>query len=80
SAAIGQRNVEFTLDYLATERIPLLASDVLEAFPRKIYFFPRNGRVLVKSLVELKNDTVLQRERDYRRRIDRNADGGPIDL
>lgn len=32
SAAIGQRNVEFTLDYLATERIPLLASDVLEAF------------------------------------------------
>ncbi|MGP6225502.1 chemoreceptor glutamine deamidase CheD [Pseudomonas aeruginosa] len=80
SGAIGQRNVEFTLGYLATERIPLLASDVLDAFPRKIYFFPRSGRVLVKPLAELKNDTVLRRERDYRRRIDRNADGGPIDL
>lgn len=47
---VGIRNAEFVLDYLKTERIPIVARDLLDAYPRKIYYFPNSGRVLVKEL------------------------------
>lgn len=80
SVVIGQCNVEFIFDYLVIECILLFVSDVLEVFLCKIYFFLCNGWVLVKFLVELKNDIVLQCECDYCCCIDCNVDGGFIDL
>lgn len=47
---VGKRNVEFALDYLRGRNIPVTAIDVGEAFPRKVCFSPRCGRVFVKAL------------------------------
>jgi len=80
SADVGQRNVEFVLDYLGAEGIPVLAQDLLDVYPRKVYFFPGSGRVLVRKLRVLANDTVLQRERQYRQQLSRQTRGGTIDL
>ncbi len=62
---VGNLNGAFVIDFLREERIPLLATDLYDDCARKIYFFPRTGKVLVRRLATLRNDTVERRERDY---------------
>lgn len=59
---VGQKNADFAVDYLLRENIRLVAQDLLDVYPRKIYFFPRNRRVLVKQLRGAHNDTIIERE------------------
>jgi chemotaxis protein CheD len=79
-AAVGGRNAAFALSFLKVEQIALRAQDLLDDFPRKIYFFPRNGKVLVKRLRTLANDTVLKRERDYESQIGTTGGSGEVEL
>ena len=62
---VGERNAEFVLNYLRTENITILGKDLLDIYPRKVYFFPRSGDVLVKKLRSMHNDTIIARERAY---------------
>lgn len=77
---VGIRNAEFVLDYLKTEKIPVMAKDLLDAYPRKIYFFPNTGRVLVKKLHRVHNDTLFVREIDYQKRLQSTKVEGDIEL
>ena len=77
---IGERNADFVLKFLKTENIPVIAKDLLDSYPRKVYFFPSSGRVLVRKLHRVHNDTLFSRERDYRRRIDSEKVEGDIEL
>ncbi len=77
---IGDRNVEFVRDYLHTEHIPVVAEDLLDIYPRKVYYFPATGRVMVKKLKSLHNTTLLDREMEYSMRIKRVPVAGDIDL
>lgn len=77
---VGDRNAAFVLDYLKTERIPVVASDMLDVYPRKVYFFPATGRVMVRKLVNMHNDTVAARERAYRESLQQRDAGGDIEL
>ena len=77
---IGDRNVEFVRDYLHTEHIPVVAEDLLDIYPRKVYYFPATGRVMVKKLRNLHNTTLLEREMEYSLRIKRTPVVGEIDL
>ncbi|MBY0340575.1 MAG: chemoreceptor glutamine deamidase CheD [Rhodocyclaceae bacterium] len=79
-AMIGERNASFVINYLNTEQIPVLASDLLDVFPRKVYFFPHNGRVLVKRLTSLHNDTLARREREYAERLNGAPIAGAVEL
>jgi len=79
-ANVGERNSNFVLDYLHTENIVLKAQDLLDLYPRKVYFFPRTGRVVVRKLRTLHNDTILQREVDYRARLRTTHVEGDIEL
>ncbi|AOE83985.1 chemotaxis protein CheD [Pseudomonas sp. TCU-HL1] len=74
------RTVEFVHSYLDTEGIPLLAEDVMGAEARKVYIFPSTGKVLVKKLRNLHNDTILQRELEYLLYLKRGEALGPYDL
>lgn len=77
---VGRGNAEFALSYLEAERIPVIAHDLLESYPRKVYFFPATGRVLVKTLRTVHNDTIIEREQSYVSRI-RSADiHGDVEL
>ena len=69
SSNVGERNAEFVGKFLATERIPILASDMLDVWPRTVYLFPTTGRVLVRKLKTLNNDTIASREREYRTQL-----------
>lgn len=66
---VGARNAEFALDYLHTEGITVAGQDLLEDYARKVYFFPYSGRVLVKKIRTLHNETIIEREQAYRARL-----------
>ncbi len=77
---VGQRNAEFVLDYLHTEQIPVVAQDLLGEFPRKVYFFPDTGQVLVKRIRTLHNSTISDRESEYRMRVKFTPKSGDVEL
>ena len=80
SINVGERNAAFVLNYLKTEKMRVLAEDLNDIYPRKVYFFPRSGKVLVKKLMQTHNDTVAQRESAYASRLKVAPVGGEIDL
>jgi chemotaxis protein CheD len=80
SSRVGEGNSRFVLNYLATEGIPVIAQDLLDVYPRKIYFFPATGRVLVKKLMRQHNETLARREREYAERLVEAPVSGDIEL
>ena len=76
---VGSQNGAFVLEFLREERIPLAAQDLYDTCPRKVYFFPHTGKVLVKRLGDLRNDTLARRERDYLARVRQSA-GGEVEI
>ena len=79
-ANVGERNAEFVLKFLRTEEIRVVARDLNDIYPRKVYYFPESGRVLVKKLRNMHNDTVAARETDYRSRLSHAPAGGEVEL
>lgn len=53
SSDIGGSNAAFAFDYLKKQGIPIVASDLGECCPRKVIFFPKTGRALVKRMPSL---------------------------
>jgi chemotaxis protein CheD len=77
---VGAKNIAFVREYLDVEGIPLRNEDVGDVYPRKLIFFPTTGKVLMKRIKQLHNDTILQREKDYRSRITQRPVGGSVEL
>ena len=77
---VGQRNAEFVLNYLENENIPVVAQDLLDEFPRKVYFFPDTGKVMVRKLKTVHNSTIIDRESEYRLRMKYAKKSGDVDL
>ncbi len=77
---VGERNSQFVKDYLKTEGIRIVAEDLEDIYPRKVYFFPRSGKVLVKKLKQLHNNTLANRELDYANRLSARPSSGDIEL
>lgn len=80
TSQVGERNARFVREFLKTEGIPLAAEDLLDVYPRKVYFFPGTGRVLVKKLVRMHNDTLIRREKEYAARLTEVPVAGEIEL
>lgn len=69
SQYIGKRNIEFTKHFIANEGFQLTSSDTGSKHPRKVVFYPMSGRVQVKKLGQLKNNTLSQREDNYEKQV-----------
>jgi chemotaxis protein CheD len=80
SSSVGIRNAEFVLEFLKTEKIPVVAKDLLDSYPRKVYYFPQTGRALVKKLHRVHNDTLFGRENDYKARLSGARVEGDVEL
>jgi len=81
SMNVGERNTKFVLDYLATERIPIVSQDVLDIHPRKVCFFPASGKALVKRLAHAHPETLAVEERKGNAAsVVKTTAGGSIDL
>jgi len=76
---VGERNAKFVKDYLRTEGIRITAEDLNDIWPRKVNYFPRTGKVMVKKLKG--TDAALEmKERDYAGKLAKKPVGGDIDL
>jgi chemotaxis protein CheD len=62
---VGMKNIDFVLSYIDQEGLKLLAHDLGDIYPRKIIYFPQTGKVGMKKIQDLHNDTIAQRERQY---------------
>ncbi len=63
SPNIGMRNASFAKEWLLREGIPLLSSDFLGPWSRKIIFLPFNGEAFCKRLVtNMATASVIARE------------------
>lgn len=77
---VGERNAAFVLQFLRNERIRVVAEDLNDIYPRKVYFFPRTGKVLVKKLMQTHNDTLAKRENEYASRLKKQPVAGEVEL
>jgi chemotaxis protein CheD len=77
---VGERNAEFVMQFLKTERIPVVAQDMLDVNPRKVYYFPATGLVRVKNLKHVHNDTIITREAEYNTRLQYAKLEGDVEL
>lgn len=78
---VGERNTRFVLEYLQTERIPVVSRDVLDVHPRKVCFMPASGRVVVKRLRPTDAAVLARQDRAAAQRARPVArEGGSVEL
>lgn len=77
---IGQKNIDFILQYINDESLKLAAKDLGDVYPRKVVYFPVSGRVRVKKLRSIHNNTIIERETNYSKEIAKEPVSGEIDL
>lgn len=78
---VGLQNIEFVRTYLQTEGLKVAAEDVGDDFPRRVAYFPATGKVWVKKLRNIRNETVIKQDVAYLGALRRQkAKGGEIEL
>ncbi len=77
---VGEKNIQFIHLYIENERLRLAGEDVGGVLARKVVYFPATGKVRVKKLKRLRNDTIVQRERKYIADIEKRPVKGEIEL
>ena len=65
SMDVGKDNIDFVRQYLHTEKLRIDSEDLGGEYPRKVMYFPASGRAMVKKLMRMHNETIVQRERQY---------------
>lgn len=66
---VGANNAKWVLGYLKSEGLATVKTDLGDVFPRKVYYFTDSGRVLMKKIEHIKNQTIFERENEYAAKI-----------
>lgn len=78
---VGERNTAFVIDYLKTERIPIMSKDVLDIYPRKVCFLPASGKAMVKRLAPTNPEALAAQDRAAAQKaVPASTGGGSVDL
>jgi len=77
---VGARNIEFIQDFLRLEGYRVAAQDLGGTQPRKIIYFPAEGRVKVRRLRAIENRSIADREQTYLNSLHKHQDGGDVEL
>ena len=63
--AVASRTLVRARAWLAARGISVIAEDVAGPDPLKVYFQPDDGRVRLKRLRDIRNDTIVERDRSH---------------
>lgn len=66
---VGKMNIDFIRNYVELEKLTVATEDLGDVYPRKVLYFPQTGRVLMKKLRKVHNDTLAKREKDYHEQL-----------
>jgi chemotaxis protein CheD len=81
SLNVGERNTRFVIEYLQTERIPIVSKDVMDIYPRKVCFLPGSGKAMVKRLAPTNPEALVAQDRAAAQKaIPTTTGGGSVDL
>lgn len=80
SIDVGANNAEWALEYLKAEGFRAQKTDLGDVYPRKIYYFIDSGRVLMKKIQRLKNNTIMDREAEYQKQLAREQAAADVTL
>jgi len=78
--AIGERNIEFARRWLKTEALPVVAEDVGGTTPRRVIYFPADGKVRVRHLRPAEGQEIATRERQFMGKVAQQAHTDDIEL
>lgn len=77
---VGGKNIRFIKHYLSTEGYDIVSEDVGDIYPRKVRYFPKTGKMLIKKLETLHNDTIIKREENYQHVLVEKPVSGDVEL
>jgi chemotaxis protein CheD len=77
---IGARNIHFVRKYVADEGFIVAGEDLGDMYPRKVQYSPATGRLRVKKLNTVRNNTLFERERNYLEVLENEPVGNDIEL
>ena len=77
SETVGEKNANFVVDYLRREGVQIAAQDLGGARARRIFFFPKTGRVLV---LRLEPTIVRDQEMRLKARVEKAPKVGSVEL
>ena len=77
---VGAKNIAFARSFLKLEGFRVAAEDLGEVFPRRVLYFPKTGRVMVKRLRALEIDAIASRETQYLKNLARKPADDDVEL
>lgn len=77
---VGERNISFVQMYLRDEGLRPVAVDVGGVNPRRIHYFPTEGKVKRLSLRQVEGVELVRQERNYISSIGKADVGGDVEL
>ena len=77
---VGLKNIDFVLSYLDQEGLKVLSQDLGDIYPRKVVYFPKTGKVAMKKIQDLHNDTIIKREKQYISTLKNEPVAGDVEL
>jgi len=69
---VGERNAEFVRRYLKAEGIRVVAEDLNDIYPRKVYFVPSTGQIMVRKLRSQSSAAELDSEAQYASKLSKS--------
>jgi chemotaxis protein CheD len=77
---IGERNIAFVRQYLHSETLAIHAEDVGGLCPRKVNYYPKTGRVMVKKMCHSQSIKYINREQEYMHSFEQKPVAGKRNL
>jgi len=77
---IGERNISFAKEFAKIEGLPVIAEDLGGPHPRKVNYFPRTGKVMIRRLRSMQTKAVVAQEKNYGATMSKREKPGEIEL
>ncbi len=77
---VGWYNIGFAFDYIYTEGFKIVSQDIGDIYPRKILYYPLTGRVRVRRLNAMHNQTLADQESRYINNIQSKPVEGDVEI
>ena len=77
---IGWYNIGFAFDYIYTEGFKIVSQDIGDIYPRKVLYYPLSGRVRVRRLNAMHNESLADEENRYINKIESKPVEGDVEL
>lgn len=77
---VGWYNIGFAFDYIYTEGFKIVSQDIGDIYPRKVLYYPLTGRVRVRRLNAMHNQSLADEENRYINKIESKPVEGDVEL